>query len=362
MADIFISYRRQDSAGYTRDLAKKLAEQYGADSIFRDLENIDAGEDFITAIDEAVSSCKVLIAVIGPQWTSIKDDQGVKRLYNPRDYVRLEIESALQRDIPVIPVTVNAAAWPPTEEIPESLAPLLRRQAHELSDRQGRWDYDTDQLIKQLNKINGLTAVTSLNFDKTEKISFSSRIGKSVYNNRYSVGVGIAIIAIPGFIMLTTDSSVETGQKLQDGIISSDNTEPHTSAALVNTTEENNTSEILPFKAGDKVLATWKTDGCLYPATVLEAKTAGEYLVHYSFSDEAELNESELVLRKNPSEISIAEKIFFALDPEQSKWVSGRITEQRDNKYLVKPDSDTTCRVQQRYRWVTIDELVLGKR
>ncbi len=65
MSDIFISYRRQDSAGFTRTLGKKLAERYGEDSIFRDLEDIEAGNDFVVEIEEAVSSCKVLIAITG---------------------------------------------------------------------------------------------------------------------------------------------------------------------------------------------------------------------------------------------------------------------------------------------------------
>ncbi len=192
MSDIFISYRRQDSAGFTRTLGKKLAERYGEDSIFRDLEDIEAGNDFVVEIEEAVSSCKVLIAIIGPHWSNIKNKQGMRRLENPHDFVRLEIESALKRDIPVLPVTVNGAVWPPAEVLPESLQVLLRHQAHDLSDKQGRWDYDVDQLMKRLDKIDGVTAITSA------EIPGKPEVWESTFKSKLMLGLGAVIIAVLG--------------------------------------------------------------------------------------------------------------------------------------------------------------------
>ncbi len=200
MSDIFISYRRQDSAGFTRTLGKKLAERFGEDSIFRDLEDIEAGNDFVVEIEEAVSSCKVLIAIIGPHWSNIKNKQGTRRLENPHDFVRLEIESALKRDIPVLPVTVNGAAWPPAEVLPESLQVLLRHQAHDLSDKQGRWDYDVDQLIKRLDKIDGVEAIASAEIpDKPVK-------RKSTFNSKLFFGLGALIIAVLGSTIFLPDA------------------------------------------------------------------------------------------------------------------------------------------------------------
>ena len=202
MSGIFISYRRQDSAGFTRTLGKKLAERYGADSIFRDLEDIEAGDDFVEAIEEAVSSCQVLLAIIGPHWSMMKNDQGVRRLDNPNDFVRLEIETALKRGIPVIPVTVNGAAWPPAEALPVSMQKLLRYQAHDLSDKQGRWDYDVDQLQKRLDKIDDIEPVKSL--DQTQA-------RKSTFNAKLFLGLGTLIIAVLALSNFIPDQDTSTG-------------------------------------------------------------------------------------------------------------------------------------------------------
>lgn len=356
MPNIFISYRRQDSGGYTRALVKKLSEYYGTDSIFRDLDNIDAGEDFIKVIEKAVSSCKVLIVVIGPHWSTIKDKHGVLRLNKPYDVVRLEIESALKRDILIIPVTVNGAIWPPAEDLPESLTRLSRRLAHELSDRQSRWDYDLDQLIKQLDKIEGLKPVATLDINKSEKKSAFNEIGKPVFNNRYGLSIGIVIVMILGLIMFTTENNVESGKP----DIGSGPMEQHENAPLVNGVEKNHSSEKLSIDIDDKVLAVWKFNGCLYPATVLEVKI-GHYLINYTFGEQAEVDEDELFLIETPSEIKLTAKVFFAMGADQSEWAPGRVTDQRADKYLVKPDIDTTCDTHLRYRWVTVDELILRK-
>src|SRR5262245_41459072 len=100
---IFISYRRHgQGAGYGGRIADKLVEKFGADQCFRDVANIESGVDFINAIQEAVSSCEILIAVIGPDWISQKYQLGGRRLDDPRDFVRLEVSAALDRDIRVI--------------------------------------------------------------------------------------------------------------------------------------------------------------------------------------------------------------------------------------------------------------------
>jgi hypothetical protein len=156
MAGIFISYRREGSAGYAGRLAERLREVFGSDRIFRDVEAIEPGVDFVEAIDHAVGSCDVLLALIGPQWLKFSDDSGRPRLEDPSDFVRLEIEAALQRDVRLIPVLVGGASMPSAQELPESLEKLARRQFFELSDR--RWDYDVEQLVTGLAKVPGLAA------------------------------------------------------------------------------------------------------------------------------------------------------------------------------------------------------------
>ncbi|SHO60738.1 toll/interleukin-1 receptor domain-containing protein [Algoriphagus zhangzhouensis] len=150
---IFVSYRRQDASGEAGRLVDHLQEIFGEHSVFLDVETIEAGLDFVQAIDKALSSCKVLIAMIGPYWTNIKDSDGNLRLFKEDDFIRLEVAAALERDIRVIPVLVNGAIMPSADQLPENLKALTRRHAHELSS--SRWQYDSDQLAEILKKIIG---------------------------------------------------------------------------------------------------------------------------------------------------------------------------------------------------------------
>ena len=143
---IFISYRRHgEGAGYGGRLADKLVERFGSEQVFRDVDDIESGVDFVQAIEDAVGGCEVLLAVIGPDWITQTNQKGRRRLDDPRDFVRLEVAAALERNIRVIPVLVGGAAMPGANELPEVLEPLARRQALELTDT--RWDYDVGRLL-----------------------------------------------------------------------------------------------------------------------------------------------------------------------------------------------------------------------
>lgn len=149
MSGIFLSYRREDSSGYTGRLFDKLSEHFGKNNVFMDISDIEPGLDFIEAIEKAVASCDVLIAVIGNQW--LVDSRGQRRLDDPEDFVHLEIISSLESDVRVIPVLVSGATMPDSKDLPEDLQKLSRRQAHEISD--SRWDYDVERLIQILEKV-----------------------------------------------------------------------------------------------------------------------------------------------------------------------------------------------------------------
>lgn len=148
---IFVSYRRHDASGEAGRLVDHLQEIYGEDSVFLDVETLEAGLDFVQAIDKALNSCKVFIAIIGPHWVNIKDSEGKSRIFHEGDFIRIEIAAALKRNIRVIPVLVNGAVMPTAEQLPEDLRALTRRHAHELSS--SRWKYDCDQLASVLAKI-----------------------------------------------------------------------------------------------------------------------------------------------------------------------------------------------------------------
>lgn len=151
MDGIFISYRREDSAGYAGRLYDRLAAHFGAERVFMDVEGIAPGTDFVDAIERAVTSCKVLIVLIGNEWTGIADGSGRRRLDDPNDFIRLETSTALKRDIRVVPVLLEGAQMPRVDELPDELSSLSRRQAIEISHKQ--WEASTGNLIEALDKI-----------------------------------------------------------------------------------------------------------------------------------------------------------------------------------------------------------------
>jgi hypothetical protein len=145
---IFVSYRRDDSAGHAGRLCDHLANHFGAERVFQDIDAINFGDDFLDTINRALSECDVLIVIIGKQWSAITDARGRRRLDNPEDVMRLELETALARGLRVIPVLVQGAAMPSSEELPPPLARLARRHAIEVSD--SRFQYDAGRLVASI--------------------------------------------------------------------------------------------------------------------------------------------------------------------------------------------------------------------
>jgi hypothetical protein len=150
---IFVSYRRDETAGYAGRLADRLNEHFGEDKVFRDIDSLEPGLDFSEAIERAIESSEVLIAVVGKNWLTVTDAVGQKRLENSDDYVRVEIATALKRNIRVVPLLVQGASMPSTDELPNDLAPLARRNAFELHD--SSWGDDIRRLISALEKVMG---------------------------------------------------------------------------------------------------------------------------------------------------------------------------------------------------------------
>jgi hypothetical protein len=147
---IFISYRRAEAAAdYSASwVYERLVARFGRDRVFKDVYSIEPGDDFGETIAKAVGSSEVLLAFIGPQWATITDETGRRRLDRPDDFVRLEIEAALQRDVRVIPILVGGASMPRPAQLPPSLSKLASRQALELSP--ARFEFDTARLLQTL--------------------------------------------------------------------------------------------------------------------------------------------------------------------------------------------------------------------
>jgi hypothetical protein len=194
---IFVSYRRDDARGDAGRLTDHLKLHFDDKQIFRDVEAIEAGVDFVEAINNAVSQCAVLLAIIGPNWLKLTDSQGRRRLDAPNDFVRLEIAAALQRNIRVVPVLVGGAVMPKAEDLPQGVESLARRQAHELSD--ARWDFDVGQLIATLERIGIKPA-------RRPPVSSNGTWWK---RNKIALGAGGALLMIGGYVYSELEDSFD---------------------------------------------------------------------------------------------------------------------------------------------------------
>lgn len=150
---IFINYRREDSSGEARNLYERLTKHFDPNhvEVFWDIGGIDIGEDFVEKIQNEVGACHVLIALIGRQWLKCVDETGQRRLDNENDFVRLEIVSALDRKIKVIPILLYGTKMPSEAELPDALKLLARRNALDLNHQY--WDNSIERLIKAIEGI-----------------------------------------------------------------------------------------------------------------------------------------------------------------------------------------------------------------
>lgn len=147
---VFISYRREDSAGHTGRLYDFLRPRLGEANVFLDLSGIDSGRKFADVIQGAIHDCDVLLAIIGPEWLTCVAN-GRRRLDDPADLVRTEILTALNGNIPIIPVLVGGATPPTASALPAPLQPLAALDAHDMTDE--RWAYDADRLVQAIERL-----------------------------------------------------------------------------------------------------------------------------------------------------------------------------------------------------------------
>jgi len=147
---IFVSYRRKESLAPARAVYERLRSEFGSERVFIDLEGLDYGVDFVEVLEQQLAHCTVMLALIGPHWLGV-DSDGSRRIDDENDFVRIELRTALERKIRVVPVLVEGAAMPASRDLPDELKALVRRQALELDFR--RFDSDVGRLIGTLRKI-----------------------------------------------------------------------------------------------------------------------------------------------------------------------------------------------------------------
>jgi hypothetical protein len=195
MGTVFISYRRSDSTKDARALYERLRRDLHDHTVFIDLESIDPGEDFTTVIDKHLEGCNALVVLIGKEWLGSHDARGTSRVSDPADFVRMELETALRRDIPVFPVLLDGASMPSSHDLPAALQPLLRRQTIELD--YARFDGDVERLAKAIRKV-------LLRFDSSA--SDESRLLRAGHQSRRlaarEAGFGAAVSAVRRVLLL----------------------------------------------------------------------------------------------------------------------------------------------------------------
>ena len=141
---VFISYRRDDAAGYAGRLEEALEKRLGQGSVFRDVIDIAPGADFVEAIRARLSGAQTVLVLIGPRWAG-GDTPGARRLDDAQDFVRLEVQVALDSGARIVPVLLPGARMPTENELPAPLQPLARRHALSLSDT--HWAADIERLL-----------------------------------------------------------------------------------------------------------------------------------------------------------------------------------------------------------------------
>src|SRR5580693_2324474 len=151
MPRITISYRRADSEAMTGRICDRLITHYGKQAVFRDIDDIPAGIDFRHHINEVLLKTNVLLAIVGPKWLGTARG-GLDRINEESDPVRVEVETALRRRVPIIPVLIGATRMPSSELLPPSLKDFAFRNAVRVDTGQD-FDYHMDRLIKAVETI-----------------------------------------------------------------------------------------------------------------------------------------------------------------------------------------------------------------
>lgn len=179
---IFISYRRDDSAGYAGRLFDFLSARFGSKNVFMDIDTIEPGDDFRKVVRNAVGACDVVLVMIGKHWLNITDAKGLRRLDDTGDWVRVEIATALASpNVRVIPVLVRGASMPGDHELPEDLKELSWRNALELSD--SRFQHDASKLVGVIERT-------------TERPGVARAIGKYKSNAAKYGAVSVGLLSL----------------------------------------------------------------------------------------------------------------------------------------------------------------------
>jgi hypothetical protein len=186
---IFINYRRGDDPSNSGRLLDQLEGSFALEQHFADAANVDTGRDFVRELEDQISRCDIFLAVIGPRWLDLADAQG-RRLSDPGDFVRLEIQTAFKQNKRVVPVLIGGAPMPLEERLPDSIKPLARLQAVSLNE--DRFRTDTQALIKQLQQ-----AITEMQTGRKVRPPQPSAVGR-LPNARWIGAAAVVLLLVGG--------------------------------------------------------------------------------------------------------------------------------------------------------------------
>jgi hypothetical protein len=152
MPKIAISYRRADSEAMTGRIFDRLIAHYGKGAIYRDIDDIPPGIDFRLHINQTLLKTQILLVIVGPQWFGGASDGGANRIQEESDPVRVEVETALRRRVPLIPVLIGATRMPSAEQLPPGLKDFAFRNALKI-DIGRDFDHHMDRLIRSIDAV-----------------------------------------------------------------------------------------------------------------------------------------------------------------------------------------------------------------
>jgi uncharacterized protein len=201
---VFLCYRREDSAGFAGRLFDQLTSRFSSDAVFMDLDSVAAGDDFVEAIHAAVSTCGVVLVVIGRRW--LEQLKVRQQSDSQSDYVSLEVATAFEHEVPVIPILVQGAQMPQPDELPASIARLARINALELSE--AHWAYDVDRLVMAVDEIRSRVPAGGM----THAMEFFglAALGLAVGTFGTLIGAGGGFLLVPILLLLYPGDSPAT--------------------------------------------------------------------------------------------------------------------------------------------------------
>lgn len=150
---VFLSYRRSDSGDVTGRIYDRLITHYGKGSVFRDIDSIPLAVPYPQHLEEVIRNVDAVLVIVGPEWITVTNEYGQPRLFEPDDYVRKEVETALRCAVPVFPLTIAGARKPRVVQLPESIQALATRQGFSIRSDPD-FHRDMDALLQRLERLH----------------------------------------------------------------------------------------------------------------------------------------------------------------------------------------------------------------